>query len=185
MITQHAQRFSRRAAPRPTRDFQRQNLNRAVHADGKDLFDLSNIGIDRPMFDIGAKAANRGLDHLAIVRVRPDLTWQAEKLQRALQRQGVSRPALGQAGPVRLGLRLGRLTALDIGAKAARTQRNLVARRILTQNAAINGTLLVPGGDRARVAAFGIVAAADKGPARARGFQMQPPRPTGGARPRV
>ena len=137
------------------------------------------------MFDIRAKAADGRLDLRAVIGMRPKQARQAQKVQRTLQRQGVGRPALGQAGAVGLGIGLACLAALDIGAKAACAERNLVARRVLTKDATIDRLLFFARRDRPGIATFGVIAAADESPARARGFQMQTPRATGRAGPRV
>ena len=76
MLAQLAQRGHRRPAP-PIGQFLRQDLNRAVHANGEHLFHIGQVGIKRAVLDIGAKAANRRLDRCAVLGMRPHQSRQA------------------------------------------------------------------------------------------------------------
>ena len=187
MGAQHLQRPGRGGCATPAGKLLGQNLDRAVHADGEDLFDIGDIGIGRAMLDVGAKAADPGLDQNAIGRMRPDGARQVQQLQRALQRHAFGRPALGQAGARRFRRGLGRLAALDIGAEAARAQGDRQAIGVFAQHLAVNrhGRAFVAAADGAGIAAVGIIAASDEGPARPRGLQMQPPRPADRTRARI
>ena len=185
MRAQQFQRLRRGRSPPPTRRLLRQNFDRAVHADRENLFDIGDIGIDRPVFHIGAKAADRGFDHLAVIGVRADLARQTEQGDGAFQRQTFRPPAFRQAGARWFRHRFACLALLHIGAEPPGAQGDFHAIRILPQHAAINRARVVTARNRPCVAALRIVAAPNERRAGSCGFQMQPPGPTGLADARV
>ena len=67
MCTQFFQRRRHSPAPRTTGQLLRQNLDRAVHANGEYIFDIGQVCIGAVVLDVGAKAANRGLHRGSIV----------------------------------------------------------------------------------------------------------------------
>ncbi len=139
------------------------------------------------MLHIRPEAADPGLDQIAGFGMRADGARQGQQIKRAFQRQAVGRPALGQAGPVGLGIFRRRLAPLDIRPEAAGADRDRVAVLILTQNLAISRqrARILGNRDRAGIAAFGIIAAADEGPAGPRRLQMQPAGAAGWADARI
>ena len=183
MCAQLAQGWGRRAAAPPCQ-LLRQHFDRAVHADGEHFFDIGQVRIKRPMLDIGAKAANRRLDRLAIIGMRAHQSRQCQKFDRALQRQAFCGPSFWQAGAGRFWVVGSGLALLHIGAKPPRAQRNFHPIGICAQNAPIHRSALFTR-NWAGIATVRIIAAANKGPPRARGFQMQPPRPAGLANARI
>src|SRR5690606_9594715 len=161
------------------------NLDGAVHADGEDLAGLGQVGVDPPMFHVRTVAADPGLHRLAVLRVRPDLAREVEEHQRLSEVHRLRRPALGQARAGRLRVVLGGLAALDIGPEAAGLQPDLLAA-ILAQHPLRRARLLaVRGGERAGVAAGGVVRAADEGAARPRGLEREPTLAAGRAGARI
>ena len=184
MHPQFAQRFHNGPTAATPRQFLRQNFHRAVHPDGKHFFNIRNIRINRAVFHIRAKAANRSFDRLPIFGVAAHKAWQRQQLYRAFDGQCFGRPALGQTGTRRFGGGFGRFALLNIRAKAARPQAYFHAVRIKPQNPAIDRPALIPR-NRPGVPAVRIIAAANKRPPRPRCFQMQPPGATGLANARI
>ena len=172
MVTQFYQRTSHRPAA-PPRRLLRQNLDRAVHPDGKDLLDIGNVGIDRPVLDIRPEPPDRRLHDYPIRRVQPHHARQAQQLHRPLQRQTLGRPALRQAGAWRLRGRFGRLALLHIRPEPARAQRDVQAS-LLPQNPAIDAAFFIAG-NRPGKPTLRIIAATDERPTGAGRFQMQTP----------
>src|SRR5690606_17179103 len=108
-------------------------------------------------------APEAGRNHLAGLRMRPDIPRQRQQRQRLLVIHVLRLPALGQAGA--LGLLA--FAALDIGAEAAIAQGDLLAGIGILAEDGIAGGLrlrrLVALAELAGIAAFGIVRAADEG----------------------
>ena len=175
----------RRAAAAPPGLFLRQHLDGAVHADREHLVHLGQVRIEPAVPDIGSVAPDSGLDRLAIRRMRSDLARQAEQGQRLFEVHRLARPALGQRGARRLGGRFGRLAALDIGPEAPRFQPDVIATLLAEHPVGAAFRLAVRRRKRPRVAAFGIVRAADEGATRARRLQGQPSVAAGRAGARV
>ncbi len=183
MFAQFTQGTGRgRGPPAPCR-LLGQHFDRAVHADGEHLVHIRDVGIGGAVLDVGTKTADPRLDQHAVFGVRADGTRQVQQLQPPLQIHAFGRPALWQAGARGFRDFGRRLAFLNIGTKAPGLQVDRHAIGIKAQHTF--RTALFVAGNGAGVATFGIVAAADEGPARPRGLQMQPPRPAGGARPGV
>ncbi|MPM10723.1 hypothetical protein SDC9_57057 [bioreactor metagenome] len=163
------------ATPRAAGELLRQNLDGAVHADGEDLFRIGQVRIGLAPFHVRPEAAEIGLDRLAVLGVRADHPRQRQEHQRALEVDRFGRPALRQAGARRFRHLFARLALLHIGAEAADAQRHRLAL-VMAEHLAVERCRLAVarGRERPGVAAFGVIAAADEGAARARGLQMQP-----------
>src|SRR5690348_12736495 len=116
------------------------------------------------MLDIRAEATDASVDWLAILGMAPDLAWQGEERQRALQIDFIGHGALGQAGAPWL-LAVDRFAKLHIRPEAAATQRDFKAGlRILSERSGADlGRTVGRDRERTRIAAFGIIGAADKG----------------------
>ena len=184
MYPQFAQRFRHSRAAAPPRQFQCQNLYRAVHADGEHFFHIGNVGIDRPMLDIRPKAANGSLYRFAVVRMAAHQARQRQQFNRPFHRQRFRHPAFGQAGARWFGGGFACLAFLQIRTKAASPQADFHAVRVKPQHPAIHRSTFIarngPG-----VTTLRIVAAANKRPARPRRFQMQTPGATSLADPGI
>ena len=74
------------------------------------------------MFDIGAIAANRSLDHLTVFGMWADFPRQVQKHQRFIKRHLWNGPAFGNAGSGGLGDLFRGVTALHIRTKTPRAQ---------------------------------------------------------------
>src|SRR5262249_20479875 len=114
---------------------------------------------------IRTEAADAGNDGLAVSGMLADLARQREQPKRAVEIDVVRIDPLRQAGPFRL-FTVDPFAELQVRPETAGTQRNVEpARRILAEllHAAVGSAVrTVPGHELARIAAFRIVAAADK-----------------------
>ncbi len=163
----------------------RQHLDRAIHADGEDLVDIGQVGIDLAVPDEGAIAADAGLDGFAVLGMRADLAREVQEHERLFEVHGVRRPAFRKTCARRLRRLLRRVAALDIRPEAAGFQRDLRAA-ILAENPVRRAVVVaVQGREGAGVAAIGIVRAADEGPARSRRLEAEPPLAAGRAEARI
>ena len=171
MFAQLLQRLGGGAALAAAGGFLGEHLDRAVHADGEDLVDLLEVGVEAAMLDEGPVAADARLDRFAIVGVGADLARKAEQGQGLLERHVIGAPALGQAGAGRLLVLFGDFAALDVRPEAARAQADLVAV-VFAQHAVAR--LAGIARDGAGVAAFGVARAADEA-AGAGGFEVESP----------
>src|SRR5262245_22487422 len=117
------------------------------------------------MLHIRTEAADAGNDGRAVSRMLADLARQREQPKRAVEIDVVRIDPLRQAGPFRL-FTVDPFAELQVRPETAGTQRNVEpARRILAEllHAAVGSAVrTVPGHELARIAAFRIVAAADK-----------------------
>ena len=184
MLPQFPQRRRGRGPPAALR-LLRQHLDRAVHADGKDLIHLGQVGIDAAMLDVRPVAPDARLDQLAILGVCADLTRQRQKAQRLFKVHRLRDPALRQARAGRFRRLFRRLAALDVRPEPAGFQPDLVARILAQHLIGDPGLVAVHRRERARISAVGIVGAADERPARPRGLEAQPPFAAGRAEARV
>ena len=163
----------------------------AVHAHRQHVVILVERLEDRAAAHIGAEASEPRRDFLPRPGVAPDDTRQGEQPECLIQRDSVGRHAIGKAcsfwlGRLALGIRAG-LAELDVEAVGAAPERHLLARRgVLAQFLVAARALGLAGIDAegARVAAFGVVGAADEG-AGAPQPQAKPPIAAGGAGARV
>ncbi len=171
MITQFLQRCRRSGAS--ARLLCRQHLDRPVHADGKDLVHIRQVGVFAIMLHIGTIAPDPRLDHHAVIGMWSDRARQRQKSQRLFQIHGRRVPALGDRGPRRLRHLFGRLAPLHIGSETPGLQADLVAI-VMTQHPVAHRLLAIGGGEGAGIAAFGIVRAAYEGAPRPRGLEVQP-----------
>src|SRR5215472_15363290 len=164
MIAELAARIgAEAAAPRTARDLLGDQRDGAVEADREDLFAVLHIGVGLVVQHIGAETADAGDDRFPILRMLADLARQRQQLQREREIDRGGLGALGQAGALGL-LAVLRLAELDIGSEAAGAERDLetglgVVAELLRR---LHGAF-ARGGERASVAALGIVRAADEG----------------------
>src|SRR5690606_34515484 len=153
--------------------------NSPVKPDAADIIRRCKIGIGTVMQQEGAVAADAGGNHLAGFRMGAHVPRQRQERYGAFAVDAVRRPSLGQArAPGLLAF-----AALHIGAEAAGAQRDLLAGEgvraehlVAVQSCFGIATFRSVFAKLARVAAFGIVGAADEGAVAAK-LQRQPARP--------
>src|SRR5690606_11669182 len=143
----------------------RDHGNGAIEPDGEDVFHRIEIGVAAVMQKERPVAADACRDHLACLGMFSDVARQREQRQRSFVVDRLRRPALGQArafGTLAL-------AALDIGTETAGAQRDLFAgvgvgaQHLGAVEAGLGAVLAPILAELARVAAFGIVGAADEG----------------------
>src|SRR5690348_1303597 len=165
MVAKHAQR--RRAAPATLLRLGEQR-HRAVEADGEHVVVLAERLVEILMLDVWAEAATGGDDLLAAVGMEAELARQGQKLQRRGEIDFHRRRAFGQAHALGL-LALVAFAALDVGAVRALAHADGKVGRGIDAELARPGSQLVTvpvavlEGERPRIAAIGIVRAADEG----------------------
>jgi len=101
--------------------------NGAVDTDCEDVLDRVQVRVGAVVEDERAIATQPCQDRLAAFRVQTDLAWQRQQLNSAFEinRGGIN--AFGDACPLRL-LTGGTFAELQVGAKAARAQRDRLTR---------------------------------------------------------
>jgi len=97
VLSKLAKRLLRGPAP-GARGFLGDQIYRPVHADRQNVIVLFQAGIDLPMPDIGAIAADACLNDLAIFGVSPDISGQGKQAKRDLERDVLGRRSLWQRG---------------------------------------------------------------------------------------
>ena len=142
----------------------RDQVHRAVEPHGEDFLDIGQVGVCAVMQHERSVAPDAGSDRLARLGMQADFARKRQQLQGLFEGEAVGRPALGQ----RRALRFGSVAQLYIWAEPSRLQGNLEAAFGIGAEDAVAG----PGFGRAagcrigklhRVAALGIVRAADEG----------------------
>ena len=104
-----------------------ENIHRTVDADGEHVLRRVEVRIGAVMQHEGSEAAEIRHDRLAGFGMDADFARQRQKLQRLFERDVLGLLALGDRGTLWL-LAFDRLAKLQIGAKAANTARDLLAR---------------------------------------------------------
>ena len=175
MLAKLAQRLGRRSpAPAGIGPLGGQKLDRAVHANLEDIRRILEVGVNAfrliggLVMNIGAKAPEIGGDHAAIGMLA-HFARQAEEGERLFKVHILGLPALGQASAGWLLVFLGGFAALNVRAKAPRSQADLIAAILAQDPVTAIGRVAT---NRAGIAALGVIATADKA-AGLGGFQMQ------------
>ena len=170
MLSQFLQRLGRRPSAAALGGFFGNKLHRAVHADGKDLLDLGQVGVDATMLDERPVASDARLDRLAILGVRADLARQGQQRQRLFQVHILGPPAFRKRGAGRFLVLFRRLAALHVWPEPARAQGDHILT-ILAQHL-VTGQVFRIAADGPGVTTFRVVAAAHEA-AGFRGLEMQ------------
>ena len=158
-----------------------QQIHRAIHADAQHILILGDVHIGRAALHIRPETANPGGDRLARFRIAADLARQRQQRQRALQLDIAGRDALGQGDTLGLLFLAHRLAKLDIIAVGAFAHGDRQAGagiapqfpRAAIGQAALGAVAIGRDCQRSRIAAFGIVRAADEAAIAAQ-LQAQP-----------
>src|SRR5262245_21073658 len=140
----------------------REQRHRTVEPDIENIIAGLEIGVSLAVLHVGAEAADTGHDRLAVFRMPADLARQREQPKRAVEVDVVRVQALGDASAFRL-LAVDGLAELHIGAEPAGAQRHFEAGVLIHAellHAAVGA--VERSGKLARIAAFGIVRAADE-----------------------
>src|SRR6476659_8417488 len=138
--------------------------DRTVEPDREHVVARGQIGVDLPVLHVRAEAAHAGDDRFAVVGMLTDLARQREEAERAVEVDVVCGEAFRQRRSLRL-LAVDGFAQLDIGPEAARADSDFKpARRIFAEllHAVFRGAVPVSGRELPRVAAFGIVGAANE-----------------------